>query len=427
MEYTCQVPLHSAWDVIVCGAGPSGIAASVAAARLGLRVMLLERYGTVGGCLTLGNVSTVMGSVSPGTLRDEMARMLHSVDVTRGIDCDAAKGILTQWLAREGVAFRLQTPVVDTLVDDGVIRGVFALTQQGLAFFQAQRVIDATGDGFVSAMAGAQVMVGRDGDGLVQPCSLMYTIDGVDSDLVCNHEEHYTILPDGREYLALCREASRDGRLPPSVSIVRLYDTGVPGERLVNATQVNGVCVLNDGDAERAEVELRRQMAQVNDFLRREIPGFAHIRLRTSASTLGVRESRRIAGRYVLCAEDLLEGRRFDDAVVHAANFPIDIHNPSGGGQAETEGCPHKAKPYDIPMRALQPLGVENLILSGRCISGSHRAHASYRVMNIAMAVGQAAGVMAAASLRDNVPVSRLNAASVQALLRGQGCVLTDA
>lgn len=427
MEYTCQVPLHSAWDVIVCGAGPSGIAASVAAARLGLRVMLLERYGTVGGCLTLGNVSTVMGSVSPGTLRDEMARMLHSVDVTRGIDCDAAKGILTQWLAREGVAFRLQTPVVDTLVDDGVIRGVFALTQQGLAFFQAQRVIDATGDGFVSAMAGAQVMVGRDGDGLVQPCSLMYTIDGVDSDLVCNHEEHYTILPDGREYLALCREASRDGRLPPSVSIVRLYDTGVPGERLVNATQINGVCVLNDGDAERAEVELRRQMAQVNDFLRREIPGFAHIRLRTSASTLGVRESRRIAGRYVLCAEDLLEGRRFDDAVVHAANFPIDIHNPSGGGQAETEGCPHKVQPYDIPMRALQPLGVENLILSGRCISGSHRAHASYRVMNIAMAVGQAAGVMAAASLRDNVPVSRLNAASVQALLRGQGCVLTDA
>ena len=427
MDYNRQVPLHSAWDVIVCGAGPSGIAASVAAARLGLRVMLLERYGAVGGCLTLGNVSTVMGSVSPGTLRDEMARMLHSVDVARGIDCDAATGILTQWLAQEGVAFRLQTPVVDTLVDDGVIRGVFALTQQGLAFFQGQRVIDATGDGFVSAMAGAQVMVGRDGDGLVQPCSLMYTIDGVESDLVCNHEEHCTILPDGREYLALCREASRDGRLPPRVSIVRLYGTGVPGERLVNATQVNGVCVLNDGDAERAEVELRRQMAQVNDFLRREIPGFAHIRLRTSASTLGVRESRRIAGRYVLCAEDLLEGRQFDDAVVHAANFPIDIHNPSGGGQAETEGCPHKARPYDIPMRALQPLGVENLILSGRCISGSHRAHASYRVMNIAMAVGQAAGVMVAASLRDGVPVSRLNAASVQTLLRGQGCVLADA
>lgn len=427
MEYTRQVPLHSEWDVIVCGAGPSGIAAAVTAARLGQHVMLLERYGAVGGCLTLGNVSTVMGSVAPGTLGSEMDRLLNSVDVAKGIDCDAAKGILTEWLAREGVSFRLQTPVVDTLMEGETIRGIYALTQRGLVLFKGQRIIDATGDGFVSAMAGAEVMVGREGDGLVQPCSLMYTIDGVESTLVCNHEEHYTILPDGREYLALCRKAALDGRLPPSVSIVRLYDTGVPGERLVNATQVNGTCVLNDGDAEYAEIELRRQMTQVNEFLRKEIPGFAHIRLRSSASTLGVRESRRITGRYILCAEDLLAGRRFDDVVVHAANFPIDIHNPSGGGQAETEGCPHTAQPYDIPMRVLEPLKVENLILSGRCISGSHRAHASYRVMNIAMAIGQAAGTLAAASLREGVPVSQTNAAFVQTLLREQGCVLEDA
>lgn len=367
MKYSREVPLHSEWDVIVCGAGPSGIAAAVTAERLGMRVMLLERYGSVGGCLTLGNVSTIMGSVAPGTIRDEMAGMLRSRDVSTGIDCDQAKGALIEWLAQEDVTFRLQTPVVD------------ALTQQGIALIRGRVVIDATGDGFVSAMAGTQVMVGRDGDGLVQPSSIMYTIDGVDPDctLVCNHEEHYTTFPDGREYLALCHQAARDGRLPPSVSIVRLYATGVPGERLVNATQANGVCVLNDGDTERAEIDLRRQIRQVNDFLRTEVPGFAGIRLRTSASTLGVRESRRIAGCYQLCAEDLLSGRRFEDVVVHNANFPIDIHNPSGGGQAETEGCPHQAQPYDIPMRALQPLDVEGLVLCGRCISGSHRAHAS--------------------------------------------------
>lgn len=428
MEYSREVPLHSKWDVIVCGAGPSGLAAAVTASRLGLRVMLLERYGAVGGCLTLGNVSTIMGSVAPGTIRDEMAKLLHSRDVSTGIDCDEAKGLLIEWLAQEHVTFRLQTPVVDALTQNGTIQGVYVLTQQGIVLMRGKVVIDATGDGYVSAMAGAQVMVGRDGDGLVQPSSLMYTIDGVDPDctLVCNHEEHYTTFPDGREYLALCREAAGSGRLPPTVTIVRLYATGVPGERLVNATQANGVCVLNDGDAERAEIELRRQMQQVNNFLRTEVPGFAHIRQRTSASTLGVRESRRIAGRYLLCAEDLISGRRFDDAVVHAANFSIDIHNPSGGGQAETEGCPHQAQPYDIPMRALQPLDVENLILCGRCISGSHRAHASYRVMNIAMAIGQAAGTMAAVSVQDNSPVSGLKASAVQARLRAQGCRLTD-
>ena len=429
MKYSREVPLHSEWDVIVCGAGPSGLAAAVTAARLGLRVMLLERYGSVGGCLTLGNVSTIMGSVAPGTIRDEIAGMLRSRDASTGIDCDEAKGALIEWLAKEHVTFRMQTPVVDALTQNGTIQGVYVLTQQGIVLMRGKVVIDATGDGFVSAMAGAQVMVGRDGDGLVQPSSLMYTIDGVDPDctLVCNHEEHYTTFPDGREYLALCHQAARDGRLPPNVSIVRLYATGVPGERLVNATQANGVCVLNDGDAERAEIELRRQMKQVNNFLRTEVPGFAHIRQRASTSTLGVRESRRIAGRYLLKAEDLISGRRFDDAVVHAANFSIDIHNPSGGGQAETEGCPHQAQPYDIPMRALQPLEVENLILCGRCISGSHRAHASYRVMNIAMAIGQAAGTMAAVSVQGSIPVSELKADTVQAKLLEQGCRLTDA
>ena len=277
-------------------------------------------------------------------------------------------------------------------------------------------------------MAGCEVMVGRDGAGLVQPSSLMYTIDGIDpaSTLTCCHEEHYTAFPDGREYLAMCKQAAAEGRLPANVTIVRLYKTGRKGERLVNATQMNGVNILIDGDAEKSEVELRRQMTMVNDFLCSEVPGFANIRVRVSASTLGVRESRRIRGRYVLQAEDLLLGRRFEDVVVHRADFCIDIHNPTGGGQAETDGLPHKAQPYDIPMRALQPLHVENLLLAGRCISGTHRAHASYRVMNIAMAIGQAAGAMAAVCIREGRAVSALEYAPVKAALEAQGCVLVD-
>lgn len=428
MEYRKQVPLHSQWDVIVCGAGPAGIAAAITAARLGRRVMLLERYGMVGGCLTLGNVTTIMGSVAPGTIRDELAALLKSPDTATGIDSEEAKGLLIHLLEKEGVTLRLQTPVVDALVEGGVIRGVLVMTQNGLALMRARRVIDATGDGYVAAMAGAEVMVGREGDGLTQPASLMYTIEGVDEgcELVCNHEEHYTMLAGGREYLAACREAAAAGRLPACVTIVRLYRTGRKGERLVNATQANGVSILRDGDAERAESQLRRQMVQVNRFLREEIPGFGAIRTRVSASTLGVRESRRIRGRYVLTAEDLVAGRRFEDVVVHRAHFPLDIHNPTGGGQAETEGCPHRTQPYDIPMRALQPLRVENLLLAGRCISGTHRAHASYRVMNIVMAIGQAAGTMAAVSIQRDVPSSAVDYASVRAALEAQGCTLTD-
>ena len=106
------------------------------------------------------------------------------------------------------------------------------------------------------------------------------------------------------------------------------------------------------------------------------------------------------------------------------ANFSIDIHNPSGGGQSETEGCPHRAQPYDIPMRALQPSGLDNLVLSGRCISGSHRAHASYRVMNIAMAIGQAAGCMASEAADRRCRVSELEPQAVRQRLVRQGCTL---
>ena len=428
MEYRKEVALHSSWDIIVCGAGPSGIAAAVSAARLGMKVMLLERYGSVGGCLTQGNVTTIMGGMAKGTIRDEIAAMLTSPDSATGIDNEEAKGILIDLLDREGVTFRLQAPVVDAYVADGEIRGVYVLTQSGIVLMEAKRVIDATGDGYVAAMAGCEVMVGRDEDGLVQPSSLMYTIDCIDpeSTLTCCHEEHYTTFPDGREYLAMCEKAAAEGRLPSNVTIVRLYKTNRKGERLVNATQMNGVNALVDGDVEKSEIELRKQIEMVNNFLRTEVPGFENIRMRVSASTLGVRETRRIKGKYIMEAEDLLYGRRFEDVVCHRANFGIDIHNPTGGGQAETDGLPHQSQPYDIPMRALQPLKVENLVLAGRCISGSHRAHASYRVMNIAMAIGQAAGTMAAVSIKDNSKVSELEYAHVKASLEAQGCNLVD-
>ena len=286
--------------------------------------------------------------------------------------------------------------------------------------------MDATGDGYVAAMAGAEVMYGRDGDGLVQPVSMMYTIDGINPEntLTCCHEEHTTVMKNGVEYLQLCKDAEREGRLPKNVSIVRLYHTNVPGERLVNATQFNGCRTLKAEDIAQAETVLQQQLVQVNEFLRREVPGFEHIRVRSSADTLGIRESRRIRGLYELTAEDLIAGRRFDDAVVNGANFSIDIHNPSGGGQSETEGCPHRAQPYDIPMRALQPSGIENLVLSGRCISGSHRAHASYRVMNIAMAIGQAAGCMASEAADRRCRVSELEPQAVRQRLVRQGCTL---
>ena len=426
ISYNRDLPVEGGWDVIVCGSGPAGICAAVSASRQGEKTLLLERYGALGGNLTLGNVTTVMGDISSGGLSKEIDSLLNSPDSGTGIDRESAKLRLTSLVSDAGVAFRLQAPVIDVIHDEKMIRGLVVQTPEGPVCLQGKVYVDATGDGYVAAMAGAEVMYGRDGDGLVQPVSMMYTIDGIDPEntLTCCHEEHTTVMKNGVEYLQLCKDAEREGRLPKNVSIVRLYHTNVPGERLVNATQFNGCRTLKAEDIAQAETVLQQQLVQVNEFLRREVPGFEHIRVRASADTLGIRESRRIRGLYELTAEDLIAGRHFDDAVVNGANFSIDIHNPSGGGQSETEGCPHRAQPYDIPMRALQPSGIENLVLSGRCISGSHRAHASYRVMNIAMAIGQAAGCMASEAADRRCRVSELEPQAVRQRLIRQGCTL---
>ncbi len=428
IEYARALPVAAECDVLVCGAGPTGIAAAVTAARQGKKTLLLERYGAVGGNLTIGNVSPVMGGVAPGTIAEEIARLLQSPDGGTAIDPERAKIELTRLLHREHVTFRLQTPIFDAIREDSYIKGVVAATQQGPAAFLGKRVIDCTGDGLVASLAGAEVMQGRDGDGRVQPMSLMYIIEGIDpeSTLVCRHETDYTVMEDGREYLALCEEAAKDGRLPENVTIVRLYPTAVPGERMVNATQENGLNPLSPEDLEQAEISLRAQMEQVNSFLRSEIRGFAGIRTRVSASTMGVRESRRIRGKYVLQDEDVSGASRFDDVVVHNAGFCFDIHNPAGGGQAEAIEIARSAKAHDIPLRCMQPLHVENLIVAGRCISGTHRAHSSYRVMNICMAMGQAAGMIAAASLDERQPSGNVEIRDVQKRLLDAGCRLFD-
>ena len=208
------------------------------------------------------------------------------------------------------------------------------------------------------------------------------------------------------------------------MSIVRLHKTFYPGERNVNATQANGYNTLTLEGATLAEEKLRGQIPQIIAFLKKYVPGYENCRVKSSAATLGVRETRRFHGDYTISDWDVEKGARHEDVVVHRAWFLIDIHNPTGGGQAEGKSQP--ATPYDIPYRALLPQKVDNLLLSGRCISGTHRAHASYRVMAVCMATGQAAGTAAALSARAGVAPREVSVRDVQAVLEKNGAELYD-
>lgn len=436
-SYAKTLEIVGEYDVAVVGGGPAGICAAVSAARMGAHVLLIERHGILGGNLTLGHVSPILGAVSEGTMYSEIESLLDENHkdakqvLTRNgreihIDFEEAKGILASFVKKSGAEFMLCTSVADVIKDGNKVTGLVLNTPSGLCAISAKVVIDASGDGHAAYLAGAEYKIGRDGDGRTQPCTLEFVVDGVDESVAISAwgGSDPVKLPSGQEYRELCKEKNAEGELPQNVTIVRLHRTFYDGERSVNATQLNGIDPLDGKVLADSEVELRAQIDSVVEFLRKYVPGYENCRIKSSASVLGVRETRRITGEYVLCDKDVEDGARFDDVVVHKAWFLIDIHNPAGGGQAE--GHSKMAQPYDIPYRCLLPLGVENLLTSGRCISGTHRAHASYRVMAICMATGEAAGVAAAIAAKSDRNVREIGASEIQKVLTDRGVKLFD-
>ncbi len=421
-----EIDISGNYDIVVAGAGTAGICAAVSAAEQHCKVAVVERYGTIGGNLTLGHVGPIMGEVSPGTMGDKIQRLLCGNRCDIQHDPENAKIVLSNLMHENKIDVYTGCQVTEVMKSGNRVTGVIIATSAGVKALTSSVTIDATGDGTVAFLAGAPFKMGRDKDFLMQPASIMFTVSGVDphQKLVCMHEEDDTELPCGN-YLQMCKDACKLGELPENVNIVRLYRTEHSDERIVNATQVNYVNGLHPLETSAAEYRLRQQTVQILRFLRK-IPGFENCRLRASSDFSGIRETRRIIGDYVLSGNDLLKGKKFFDRIVHNANFCIDIHNPDGAGQSETVGRPLNAQPYDIPYRCFVPLEIDGIYTCGRCISGTHTAHASYRVMKICMAMGEAVGIAASLCVQEHTIPRELNYKKVQEILIDKGIKLFD-
>ncbi len=424
-KYEKSVPVIGSYDVVVAGAGPAGICAAVAAARSGVNVALVERYGVLGGNLTAGYVGPILGMVGKGTMRDEVMDLLGVPDNDMigetGVahDMERAKRVLAEFVAREKIDVFLQTPIVDGIVEDMSLKGLMVMTKEGMRIIEGKVTVDATGDGDVAHFAGAPVEKGRE-DGLMQPVTLEFTLEGVDESraITCIGDVDDVKL-NGERFLDYCARCARQGLLPKNLVAVRLHPTVRPGQRQVNTTQYNGADATRVQDLFAAEVELRRQIEILVKFFRENLPGYEKCWCMASGDTLGVRETRRVQGEYVITAKELAAGKRFWDVVVHKAEFIVDIHNPAGAGQAEDKI--QYVVPYDLPYRCFVPLKVENLLTAGRCISGTHRAHASYRVMSICMAMGEAAGTAAALCIKEGCTPRSLEVKKLQDVLTEKG------
>lgn len=441
-------------DVLVVGGGPAGLGAALGAAQAGARVVLAERYGFLGGNATAALVMPLMSfhtahptkekkgattllptdhgpgeAIIAGALKSLLERLVKAggaiapsleTGYVVPFDPEWFKLIALELLDEAGVQFLFHS-FASGVLGDSRVQGAVLETKAGPLAVRARVTIDCTGDGDLAVQAGAPSEIGR-ADGLVQPMTLMFRVVEFQRQ---NFEAYVTQHPKQWRGVHglwdLVREASERGDLRLPREDILFFATPHEEEVSVNSTRVTRVLGTDVWDLSYAEWASRKQMRQIAEFLRRYVPGFEKSYVAQSGVQVGVRETRRIMGDYQLTADDVLAARKFDDAVARGA-YPIDIHNPTGTGTVLKRLPPGEA--YDIPLRCLMPTNTEGLIVAGRCISGTHEAHSSYRVMPIVMATGQAAGVCAALAARRGLMPREVAPREVQRELLRQGASL---
>lgn len=293
--------------------------------------------------------------------------------------------------------------------------GVITESKSGREAVLCRMLVDSTGDGDVAARAGAPFEKGR-ADGGMQPMTIMFKVAGVDMDraLFFWGMEDTVQLPEG-DLQTLGRE-----KLPKPAGHILLYPSSIPGVVTINMTNAIDMDGTNVRDLNHAEYICRNQIPQIIDFLHRYVPGYEGCYLIDSADVIGVRETRRFQAHYQLNEDDISQARVFDDWVVTKSNFFFDLHNVEGAGlDAIAEYKTFKqSKPYTIPLRCFVPREIEGLLLNGRNISGTHKAHSSYRVMPIVMNMGHAMGIVASMCTEQNKGPLELDIEEIHQRLR---------
>jgi ribulose 1,5-bisphosphate synthetase/thiazole synthase len=447
-EVSKQLPVIDEVDVLVVGGGPSGVPAAIGAAREGVKTMVVENMGSFGGMWTNGLVITLAGfnnwlrpyqRVVKGITEEWIieAEKLGGAENNRSwvlsSDPEIMKLVADRMLAQAGVKCLLHTWVADVIVEGNVLKGVIVENVDGRSVIMAKCVVDCTGNGDVFARANESYIVSDE----LQPMTLPFFLADFEKNGSLDYEDEL-VVPMGPEpdYLSehvlktytsrrrdveidrsqLLKE-SKEGRLPvfggPWFGGLR---TRFPW---VNTTRIYG-SAINAQDLTAAEIQGRENVNKIVSFYRQHCKGFENAWVMKTASTMGIRETRRLDGVFTITGKDIHQSTRFDDSIALGV-WPIDVHPPKGHVGMHKMFVP---LPYQIPYRTLLPKSVDNLIVAGRCISADREAMGSIRVGATCGAIGHAAGIAAAHSSRTNrtprdLPVKDLQ----QSIIRQKGLI----
>ncbi len=419
------------YDVIVAGGGFAGVAAAISAARGGAKVLIIDKGNSFGGAAAncLVNPYMLYWTVSPETKQKKLlaAGLFSEInaelgkfgatkpvnDTDLGFHEEYLKLVLNRMVLKENIDILFNSYIHSCETDAGKIKSLTVANKSGNTVYAADVFIDCTGDADIAVMSGCPYHLGRAADNLCQPMTLCFRVVNVDME---------QFKKDRQVMNTVYKKAQSEGKIKNIREDVLTFYTLIDGVIHFNSTRVVKRNPTDGRDVTLAELDAREQVFELFDFLKENFASFKNAAIMSTAAQIGVRESRMIDGKYVLTQEDLLACTRFADSIA-TCNYDIDIHNPEGSGTSH-----HYFKPgeyYTIPYRCLVPNNMTNLLVAGRCISSTHEAQASYRIMPICCCLGEAAGTAAALAVKSgNFDVEKVDIKALQATLKANGAVI---
>lgn len=407
------------YDLIVIGGGFAGVGAAISASRRGARVLLVERSNCLGGASTNCLVNPFMPywteidgkrvELSQGIFKEicDRLRARGAMDWQSFLE-EELKELLNEMALESGVELLFHATLCKVNRDKNRILSVDVAVKNGILELEADYFIDATGDALLTYLADCPTIQGREGDGLCQPMTLCFRLGNVDTD---------AFFKCWSELDKAYKSAHERGEIINPRENILVFKTPAPNVLHFNTTRVIRLSPTDPFEITRAEIIARKQVFEIYEFMKNHTQGLENSFLMMTASEIGVRESRRIVGDYILTQSDCKECVKFDDSIA-CCNYDIDIHNPEGSGTSHYYfGA---GEYYTIPYRALIPQGVDNLLVAGRCISSDHEAQASYRIMPVVCCLGEACGTAMALAIREKCSTRSLDINALQrALLDG--------
>lgn len=435
-------------DVLVVGAGVAGLSAAVSAARHGAKVILADKNGCIGGTATSGMVGPFMSAMDPtgdhqvvfGFMEEFIRRMeakggaMHPEDCKGGdsfsayrirghigvtpFDVECFKSVAEEMCLESGVKILYHMLLVSCDAENGTLKRAYFATKDGVHAIEARQFIDCSGDADLAYMAGVPTLYG-DETGRTQVSSLFFLVDGIDKAAL---DAHMAANPDGvrspeRYFEREIEAGKKDGTFPCGRHRISTFES-VHGIWRINMTQYDRQIDFCDPEqVTEAEIECRRQIPVIIEFLKKHVPGCQNIRLLISSEMLGVRESRRIVGEYTLTGDDVMTGRSFDDAIAFSGDS-IDFHGKTKSVYVVSN------LPTQIPFRCLIPKNADNLLVAGRCLSADITAHSAVRVMPPCFAMGQAAGTASAMAAAEGCGTRQVDVKTLREALVQDGVYL---